>query len=199
MANIFGKIRNLNFSWDRLVAIVAMLTSTCALLVSAYETSIMKKQQYVQVWPYVVHTLSNHTTSSEKLRKMDLPDSLDLNEVSLAFKNKGLGPAILEEIEFLLEGKSYESGEKMMNEAYKSFSDGEDYLSTSFSSLSKGSVIMARAEHVFFKMICPPKMARTFSELVSSGRIQVNFRYRSLNGDCWWLKKGDVQAGEECR
>lgn len=66
---------------DRLLGLSAILLSLCTLIVFFYQTSLIRKQQYMSVYPYLE---IGHTGVHTK-------------EYSFTVENKGVGPAIIED------------------------------------------------------------------------------------------------------
>ncbi|MGN6789870.1 MAG: hypothetical protein ACTHJP_10095 [Rhodanobacteraceae bacterium] len=73
--------------WDALAAIIASLVGLLALLVAGYTAYIQRQQVRAQVWPYLIGGNSG-------------------SESSLIWMNKGVGPAIVRNLEVTVAGKS---------------------------------------------------------------------------------------------
>lgn len=73
--------------WDALAAIIASLVGLLALLVAGYTAYIQRQQVRAQVWPYLIGGNSG-------------------SESSLVWMNKGVGPAIVRNLEVTVAGKS---------------------------------------------------------------------------------------------
>ncbi len=74
---------------DRLLGLSAILLSLCTLIVFFYQTNLIRKQQYMSVYPHL--EIGHNGIHSE--------------EYTFTIENKGVGPAI---IETLLIGKNGE-------------------------------------------------------------------------------------------
>lgn len=72
--------------WDALAALVASLVGLLALLVAGYTAYIQRQQVRAQVWPYLLGAVSSGSHS-------------------LIWINKGVGPAIIRNVEVLVDGK----------------------------------------------------------------------------------------------
>lgn len=72
--------------WDGLAAVIAALVGLIALLVSGYTAYLQRQQVRAQVWPYLEPAISSSK------RKVIL-------------FNKGVGPAIIESVKVLVDGK----------------------------------------------------------------------------------------------
>lgn len=78
------------------VTLMAALVSLCALFVSVYQMQVQKKQQYASVWPHLrPYYLTNLTDSTF--------------EWSLHVANYGVGPAVIKEVIYEMDGKPLES------------------------------------------------------------------------------------------
>ncbi len=72
--------------WDAAAAIIASLVGLLALIVAGYTAHIQRQQVRAQVWPYLIGGISGHK-----------------NE--LVWINKGVGPAIVRDVEITIDGK----------------------------------------------------------------------------------------------
>lgn len=72
--------------WDALAAIIAALIGLLALLVSGYTAYIQRQQVRAQVWPWLLGGYSGGNTE-------------------LIWVNKGVGPAIIRNVEVSIDGK----------------------------------------------------------------------------------------------
>lgn len=88
-----------------MIALVAVLISCASAIIGWYEARLMKDQQEVllaqkeaSVWPY----LDMYTDISYDLEK-------DYFIYSLRIQNKGIGPAIIGDVTYLLEGDTVET------------------------------------------------------------------------------------------
>jgi hypothetical protein len=72
--------------WDATAAIVASLVGLLALLVAGYTAYIQRQQVRAQVWPYLLGAGSSGSHS-------------------LIWINKGVGPAIIRNVEVMVDGK----------------------------------------------------------------------------------------------
>lgn len=77
MMNFF----KIKISTDRLLSLVAFVISICTLYVFFYQTSLMKKQQYASVLPY-----------------LEISNTHIDGDYSFILKNNGIGPSFIDEI-----------------------------------------------------------------------------------------------------
>lgn len=79
---------------DRIIGLSAMLISLLTLIIFIYQTNLIRKQSRLSVTPRIAFETS-----------LDSKDSLSV--FIFGITNKGLGPAIIEHIEILHDGKQY--------------------------------------------------------------------------------------------
>ncbi|MEL6255456.1 MAG: hypothetical protein AAFR87_25855 [Bacteroidota bacterium] len=78
---------------DRLMSIAAIIVSVGTLLVFSYQTNLIRKQQYMSVYPHL--ELGHYGTNSLNYKYL--------------LKNEGIGPAMIKEVRIMdAAGKSYE-------------------------------------------------------------------------------------------
>lgn len=73
-------------SIDFLLGISAVFLSASALIVSIFQTTIFREQQYASVWPH-----------------LEIIASLRSGSYDYGIENKGVGPAIIKDIAFKLQ------------------------------------------------------------------------------------------------
>lgn len=72
--------------WDAIAAIIASLVGLLALIVAGYTAYIQRQQVRAQVWPYLLGAVSS-------------------GKQELIWINKGVGPAIIRNVEVAIDGK----------------------------------------------------------------------------------------------
>ena len=75
------KLFKRKISTDRLLSLVAFVISCCTLYVFFYQTSLMKKQQYASVLPY-----------------LEIGNTQSNGDYSFIIQNNGIGPCFIDEI-----------------------------------------------------------------------------------------------------
>jgi hypothetical protein len=78
------------------ISIMAAIVSICALLVSFYQTNIMREQQYASVKPLVLVGNSMDTNPSDSTGRSEL-----------IIWNKGIGPAMIKYVNFEYNGENF--------------------------------------------------------------------------------------------
>lgn len=111
---------------DRLFALFAFVISVCTLYVFFYQTSLMKKQQYASVLPF-----------------LSISNTLVDQDYAFILKNDGIGPAFIDEINIYYKDTVYHN--KDVNDFFVEVIAKEDTLfnntSTTHSTIRKGMLI----------------------------------------------------------
>lgn len=155
--------------------LTAIIVSFCALAVSIYESVIMSNQQYAAVWPY-------------------LEPSVEYDNKGFKFKikNKGTGPAIIKDIELVLDGNelspSVEFIEKLLDE--------KRFHSLSISSV-RNSVLAIGEEITVMSAILPDSLQ--IKSIDFSQRASVSMCFCSIFKDCWLYTDGEVEEARQCK
>ncbi len=114
-------------SADRILGLSAMLISLLTLIIFIYQTSLMRTQSRLSVTPRIAFSTYESANDS-------------IVTVGAEIENKGLGPAIIESIAFVHEGKRFPLNmNKFLTQAYPDFEQYADL--TQSVSLTKGSTL----------------------------------------------------------
>ncbi len=123
----FMAAKKRTLSPDTIIAISATIVSACALIITIYQTSLMREQQLKTVWPYLITS-----------------EMVDENQkMSIIITNNGIGPAIVDSVRIEYKGQSYKSYVEVVKQISKELNRGEYGLRWSHNSISKGSVIQS--------------------------------------------------------
>jgi len=147
---------------EMLFATFAILISMSTLFVYIYQSNLMKQQQKMSVWPYL-----NYGPSWGQ----------DYFIVDLI--NKGIGPAIIENVTITYDGKEIEGIESIMKLVPDSIRG-----SYSFSSLPPGLVIMA-GEALTLLNVTEPRAVAYIMENILTDKLYMAVCYSSVYGDTW--------------
>ncbi|GAB2490408.1 hypothetical protein [Algoriphagus taiwanensis] len=147
---------------ELLMAFLAVLISFLTLFVYLYQSSLMKTQQMMSVWPHVTF---GPTWSS---------DYLALNLI-----NKGVGPALVKGVKVQINEKEVEGIQNLMDYVPDSLQSEFNY-----SSLFPGQVIMV-GENIQLFQTSSPKTIGYFLQLLREGKIRIEVCYCSIYEDCW--------------
>lgn len=142
--------------WDAAAAIVASLVGLLALLVAGYTAYIQRQQVRAQVWPWLLGGFSG-------------------GNKELIWINKGVGPAIIRNVEVSIDGKPQSDWKAVFRSL--GVKVPEFYQSTlNDNVISAGEKVdwlqfQDKADYDQFKLLEP--------------RVHVNVCYCSTLGDCW--------------
>lgn len=147
---------------EMLIAAFAILISMSTLFVYIYQSNLMKQQQKMSVWPYV-----NYGPSWGQ-------DYFIVNLI-----NKGIGPAIIENVTITFDGKEIEGIEGIIELVPDSIMGPY-----SFSSLPSGLVIMA-GESLTLLNVNEPRMVAYLMDNILNDKFHMEVCYSSVYGDSW--------------
>ncbi|TVQ83230.1 MAG: hypothetical protein EA393_15720 [Bacteroidetes bacterium] len=147
---------------EMLIAAFAILISISTLFVYIYQSNLMKQQQKMSVWPYL-----NYVPSWGQ----------DYFIVNLT--NKGIGPAIIENVAITFDGKEIEGIEGIMKLVPDSIRG-----SYSFSTIPPGLVIMA-GEALTLLDAKEPRAVAYIMENILTDKLYMAVCYSSVYGDSW--------------
>ena len=162
------------FNRSDITAFLAVVFSVGALIVSVIQARIMSEQQTVMVaqqkaavWPYV--ELSNG---------LNLTDSLVYTVVA---ENKGVGPALVKDMQIDVKGTSYNSFDGFMA-AMDSLLGNENYSVTRFGVTPSKKTVYKPGEQ---KMLLEITIYDYPIYRDNVGYFGVSLNYCSIYNDCW--------------
>lgn len=147
---------------ELLIALIAVLISFSTLFVYLYQSSIMKTQQKMSVWPHVTFGPS---WSSDHL-------TIDLI-------NKGVGPAIIKNVSIAIDNNQIDGIHEIMNFVPDTLKS--EYI---YSSTWPGQVIMSGEKIQLFQNRNPPTI-KYLLELMNEEKLKITICYCSIYQDCW--------------
>ncbi|MCC5928701.1 MAG: hypothetical protein JJU28_05590 [Cyclobacteriaceae bacterium] len=147
---------------EMFIAVFAIFISLSTLFVYIYQSSLMKQQQQMSVWPYLSYG-----------------PSWGYDYFRLNLINKGIGPAIVKSFEISYDGKKLENIHELMLLVPDSLRS--EYM---YSALWPGMVIMAGEEVSMFKTT-DPKTVQYIVENLINDKIYMDICYSSVYGDTW--------------
>ena len=147
---------------ELLVALVAVLISFVTLFVYVYQSSLMATQQKMSVWPHLT-----------------FGPSWGQQYLQLNLINKGVGPAIIKEVEVRF-------GQKQLQGIHEVMAQLPDTLQSeySYSSLWPGQVLMAGETIRLFELDDPATITYLLG-LIQEKQIEIVICYCSIYEDCW--------------
>jgi hypothetical protein len=147
---------------ELLIALLAVFISFLTLFVYLYQSTIMKTQQKMSVWPHVTFGPSWGS------------DYFTINLI-----NKGVGPAIIKNVSVEINNSQIDGIHEIMKFVPDSLQSEYNY-----SSLFVGQVIMAGEKIQLFQSRNTGTI-RYLLKLMESEKIKIEVCYCSVYNDCW--------------
>ncbi len=148
---------------------MAILVGVCALVVSVFQMQSERKQQYASVWP-----------SLSIMTRTQLEDDSTKNEMMLMVSNKGVGPAIVENVELWYKNHpckdESELSEKITGEHWQ--------RAGAISQIWQGRVIASNEEFDWIK-VSGYELTGKFQTALKAGDIRATIRFASVYGERW--------------
>jgi hypothetical protein len=164
-------VPRLRTNWDMVAALVAVFVGVCALGVSVYTARLQRQQIEAQTWPYLQLWQSNVD------RRFNL-------------SNRGIGPAQVRDMRVFVDGAEVAS----WGEAFETLAGRA--LECSRASFISRRVLAANEDAAMLEF-CNDADFAAFQEARS--RIQREFCYCSVLGDCWLLSERATNEDEYLR
>lgn len=154
--------KGLRLRAEMLVALIAVLISFSTLAVYIYQSSLMKQQQKMSVWPY-----------------LSFGPSWGSDYLMINLTNKGIGPAIIKQSVFEVDGEALDGIQQIMSSL-------PDSLQTnySYSSIHGGQVLMA-GENLNILTVHDTRTIAYLLKLFKNEKIRLEICYASVYGDTW--------------
>ena len=144
-----------------LLAGVAFFVSAATLAVYLYQARMMREQQHVAIWPYLESYYNN------------------VDGYSLAVKNKGVGPAIVQKVEMSLDGKPLADNHALVAAVMGTGSE------LGFQNSALDHRVLAPGEEVVYFRIPDPAEAKAFQAREQGHHFDMKITYCSVYGDRW--------------
>lgn len=155
---------------EKLLSISAILISVCTLGVFLYQTNLVRKQQYMAVFPYV--TMSNYGTGTDNYK--------------FVIENNGIGPAIVTSIEV-----TTDSGENYPDivDYVRSRLTPIDSVYFFYANISPGRLIPEKGTiEVIGVSANNIKSGSALNKILNSEDKDIIIEYESVYGEKWVLK-----------
>ena len=164
-------------STDRLLAFSAVLLSLAALVVSIFQTAILREQQRASAWPHLQVHLDRRDASFE-----------------LRLLNNGVGPAVLESVSLSHAGQPYEHfGELFQKRVQRFLPDTLDY-GWFYAGLAPGEVLRAGQEVELLRSIRSYEVQALADSLMRQPSTTLSIEYADVYGNRWLLRDGEVEG-----
>lgn len=143
--------------WDALAAIIASLVGLLAVVVAGYTAYIQRQQVRAQVWPYLISGNNDLTQS-------------------LTVGNKGVGPALVQSVQVLIDGKPRADWEHVLVAL--------GIPPHHFTQTSLNHEVLSPGEELKIIRFPDAKLWQRFHD-AAAGRIGIDICFCSTLGDCW--------------
>jgi hypothetical protein len=155
---------------DALLSIAALLLSLCAVVTTVWQTSIMRQQLRLSVWPKVradVRFLSDNGESYFRIKLMNL----------------GVGPAILRDVRITYRGQRVDSLSQFWDRVLAE-NNAKPARSTELNTISAGEVLVQQQSVVLIEARgATPSTADLFRK--ARPHLHITVRYASIYGEVW--------------
>ena len=156
-------------SSEKILAVMATVVSACALVVSVFQVQSERKQQYASVWPSLSITVNTQ-----------LEDDSTKNTIAFVVSNKGVGPAIVEDVQLWYKGQlckdESDFSEKIVGNARPE--------NGAINQIWKDKVIAANEEFEWIK-VGGHQLVGKFQKAIQAGDIQARIQYASVYEERW--------------
>jgi hypothetical protein len=152
---------------EKLLSLTAMIISIGTLMVFLYQTNLIRKQQYMSVYPYL--SVGNYGSNTENYKYI--------------LSNNGIGPAIIKSVTVKLKGgNEYKDILPYVKESVLK----TDTLGYSHSNISIGNLIPANGEIVIIQTSDNKiKTSKRLNEILNKQELLISIEYESIYGERW--------------
>lgn len=180
-----GRMKKLfkgKISSDRLLSIMAFGISLCTLYVFFYQTSLMKKQQYASVLPY-----------------LEIGNTEIDGDYGFILQNNGIGPAFIDEINIHYKDSVYNNTDVI--NFYRDIVVKQDTMlnlyNVSHATIRKGMLVPEKEVKYMLRLNNGVKnYEKKQSQLRQwlNGKIQVEIKYSSVYGEKWKIRYPETES-----
>jgi len=152
---------------EKLLSLTAVFVSICTLIVFLYQTNLIRKQQYMSVFPYV--TIGHYGTSTKNYK--------------LVISNDGIGPALIKAVKVKdKQGKLYTDIVDYVNAIITE----NDSIGFGYSNIYKGRLIPEK-EIVEIIVVSDGKLesSERMLEVLTAEGLFIELKYESIYGETW--------------
>lgn len=165
--------------FDRMASVFAVTLSLAAIFVSVLEVATVRDQQRAAVWPYI-QVSSSYTDAG----------------FALNLVNKGVGPALMEDVSITLDGKRIDNLDAMIAET---LGPDDAFSYDVYKTSNPQGGVVAKGEAIeLFSVPWDPRTQKLMT--LWSDRVDVTACYCSISEDCWEtsLTKPFAQPVKSC-
>lgn len=160
-------------NWEKITALCSMLVALCALLISIWQGYSMQQHNQLSLRPYL---------------ETELNTELD-GRWELFINNNGLGPAHVNNVQYFVDGKSYENREDFL------VALGEDPGCFGRGNIARFYKVADR--QMVYTALNKPCFKTEAALRAMSNRMQIVIDYQSLYGESFQLVIGKEQRSTE--
>lgn len=153
---------------EKLLSMTAILISLCTLGVFVYQTNLVRKQQYMSVFPYL--SMGNYHTGS--------PNYMYVLE------NSGIGPALIKDVRVKYKGQTFYGDLPMYLRTKRPELDSLEF---GYSNLAEGRLLPAEEQVNMIETMNNQAHADKLSEIINDDELEVIIEYESIYGERWRL------------
>ena len=170
---------------EKLLSLAALIVSVGTLMVFIYQTNLIRKQQYMSVYPYL--TFSNQGTGGLSYQYV--------------LQNNGIGPAFIRKIKITGPGPQIYSDLVHYAEEMVQESDSIWFL---HSNLYEGKLI-PEGEVMILIQLAPPERIEAaglppntiegsikLAEIMNHDSLDISLTYESIYGESWTVTNGSI-------
>jgi len=164
------------WSSEKIMSLSAMIIGLGTLIVFIYQTDLIRKQQYMSVYPYLTFGYSQNN-----------------QEFVFYIENKGIGPAIIESVNIQTpSGNNYSNISNLVVDLMKKH-DPNHNIKFIYSSFDKGEMISEKEKIEFLKIINPDynKLDFLFKFIQNKGLV-FEIIYKSIYDEKWEISNNDL-------
>lgn len=158
---------------DKIISICAMVVSVCTFIVFVYQTSLIRKQQYMSVFP---HISVGHASS-------------DTKNYQLILVNQGIGPALLKDIRVIYKDQVFKGDLVHYFNNAEVNTDSTDFY---YSNIQTGDLIPANELIVLLGNKGTVSNANHLLNMLEDENLRFEIEYESIYGERWKIE--DISA-----
>lgn len=159
---------------DKIISLCAMFISICTLIVFVYQTSLVRKQQYMSVFP---HVMVGHVSFATK-------------NYQLILVNQGIGPAILKDIRVIYKDKVFEGDLAQFLEITQHVNT--DSIDFYYSNIVRDMLIPANEQVVLLGNKGTQINGKHLFDILHDENLRFELEYESIYGERWKIE--DISA-----
>ncbi len=151
---------------EKILSISAMLVSLCTLIVFIYQTNLIRKEQYLSVFPYLSLGHSGINTDT----------------YSYVLKNDGIGPALITHISIQVGDSTFQEDLPSYLGRTKIKADSIDFY---YSNISPGRLVPEKEEIEIISSRGGYKVSNKIYDKIVRDSVILIIEYESIYGEKW--------------